>query len=79
MDVHVVQAHGHDAPQAGGAELQRAEESAFDLLGIVLNRLQLGVFLRREGGAVEPLLVFLHEIHLQVPPYIVSTVFCVFA
>ena len=32
IDIHLVQAHLHGAPQAGGAELQRAVEPALDLL-----------------------------------------------
>ena len=64
MDVHIVKARVHGSPQTGGAELQRAEEPAFDFLGIVPDGLQLGVFRRGEGGAVKPLFVFLHEIHL---------------
>src|SRR5699024_8411245 len=34
IDVHMVQPHGHGAPQAGGAELQRAVKPALDLLGV---------------------------------------------
>ena len=64
MDVHVVQTGVHGAPQTGSAEFQRAEEPAFNFFGVILDGFQFGVFLRREGGAVEPLFIFLHEIHL---------------
>ena len=65
VDVHVVEAHVHGAPQSGGAKLQRPVEPAFDLLGVVFDGLQLGLFRLRQGGACQPLLVFLHEIHMR--------------
>ena len=63
IDVHVVQAHGHGAPQSGGAELQRTVEPALDLFGIVLDGLQLGVFLRGQDAAVQPFLILLQIVH----------------
>ena len=35
VDIHPVQADGHSAAQTGGTELQRAEEPALDLFGII--------------------------------------------
>ena len=63
IDVHVVQAHGHGAPQPGGAELQGTVEPALDFLGIVLDGLQLGVFLRSQDAAVQPFLILLQIVH----------------
>ena len=65
VDVHIVEAHIHGAPQSGGAELQRPVEPALDLLGVVFDGLQLGLLLRGQSGAGQPLLVFLHEIHMR--------------
>ena len=45
MDVHLVQAHAHGAPQAGGAEGQLAEEAALDLLVVVADACQLRLLL----------------------------------
>ena len=63
IDVHVVQAHGHGAPQSGGAELQRTVEAALNFLGIVLDGLQFGVLLGSQHVAVQPFLIFLLIIH----------------
>ena len=57
VDVHVVQAQLHGAAKAGGAELQRSEETAFDFLFIVLDCIQLCPFLLGESGAVQPMLI----------------------
>ena len=57
MDVHPVQSHPHGAPQAGGAKGELIEETGFDLLGVVLDGLQLRLLRGGEGRAVEPLLV----------------------
>ena len=63
MDVHVMQAHGHNTAQTCGAELQRAVEAGLDLLGVVLDGLQLCTLRVGKDGAGEPLFIFLHEIH----------------
>ena len=68
VDVHIVQTHAHGAAKSCGAKLQGAKEAVFDLLGIVLDGFQFCALSLREDGAVEPLFVFLHEIHLGVPP-----------
>ena len=65
VDVHLVQAHAHGAPQAGGAELQGTVEPGLDLLGIALDGLQLRVLLGGQGGACKPLFVLFHEIHMR--------------
>ena len=65
MDVHVVQAHGHDAPQAGGAELQRAVEPALNLLGVISDALQLRTLRVGQGRTRQPLFIFLHKIHAR--------------
>ena len=57
MNVHPIQAHPHSAPQASGAEGELVKEAAFDLLGVIGDGFQLGLFRRREGGAVEPFLI----------------------
>ena len=57
MDVHAAQADGHLTAQTGSAELQRREKAAFDLLGVVLNGLELLPFRGAEGGAVQPALI----------------------
>ena len=57
VDVHLVQAGTHGAPQASGAEGELVKEAAFDLLGVIGDGFQLGLFRRREGGAVEPFLI----------------------
>ena len=63
IDVHLVQAHLHGAPQAGGAKLQGAVEPALDLLGIVGDGLQLRLLLRGQHAAGEPFFIFLHVVH----------------
>jgi hypothetical protein len=50
VDVHIVQAHGHGAPQSGGAELQRAVKPGLDLAGVVSDGLQLGVLRRAQSA-----------------------------
>ena len=57
MDVHLVQAHLHRAPQAGCAELQRAVEPGFDLLFVAGDGLQLRLLLGGQGVAGQPALV----------------------
>jgi len=57
VDVHLMQAGTHGAPQASGAEGELVKEAAFDLLGVIGDGFQLGLFRRREGGAVEPFLI----------------------
>ena len=59
VDVHLVQAHAHGAPQPGGAELQRGKKAAFDLLFISGDGLELGLLGLAEGGAVQPIQVSL--------------------
>ena len=63
IEVHVVQAHGHGAPQSGSAEFQGAVKPALNLLGIVLDGFQLGMLLGGQRIAGQPLLVFLLIIH----------------
>ena len=62
--VHAVEADAQNAAQAGGAERQRRIEAALDLLVIICNRLQLRVFLCAQCAALQPVLVFSHEIHV---------------
>ena len=62
--VHAVEADAQNAAQAGGAERQRRIEAALDLLVIICNRLQLRVFLCIQRTALQPVLVFSHEIHV---------------
>ena len=66
MDVHLVQAHLHGAPQTGGAELQRPVEPLADLLFVAADALQLGVLLRRQCRGGQPLLIFLHVVHQKI-------------
>ena len=63
VEVHVVETGGHDAPEPGGAELQRAVEAALDLVVVAADGLQLGLLLLGEGGACQPFFVFLAVIH----------------
>ena len=58
IDIHLVQAHLHGAPQAGGAELQRAVESALDLLVVICNGGQLCPLVFGDGIAAEPFQIF---------------------
>ena len=58
IDVHLMQAHLHGAPQAGGAELQGAVEPALDLLVIAGDGGQLRPLLLGDGVTVEPFLIF---------------------
>ncbi len=58
VDVHLVQTHLHGAPQAGGAELQRAVEPALDLLVVAADGGQLRPLVLGDGVAMEPFLVF---------------------
>ena len=66
MEVHPPQAHPHDPPQAGGAELQHTEEAVLQLLGVTGDGHQLGPLLGRQGGGVEPLVVLLTIGHLEI-------------
>ena len=66
IDVHLVQTHLHRAAQTGGAELQRAVEPALDLLVVVRDGPQLGALLVRDGGAADPLLIFLSVVHMHL-------------
>ena len=67
VDVHLVQAHLHGAPQTGGAELQRTVEAVLDLLFVAGDALQLRVLGGGEGVAAEPALVFLFVVHIGTP------------
>ena len=66
MDVHLVQAHLHGAPQTGGAELQRPVEPLADLLLVAADALQLRVLLRRQRRGGQPLLIFPHVVHQKI-------------
>ena len=66
VDVHLVQAHLHGAPQTGGAELQRPVKPLADLLFVAADALQLGVLLRSQRRRGQPLLIFLHVIHQKI-------------
>ena len=57
VDVHLMQAGTHGATQTGGAEGELVKEAALNLLGVVGDGFQLGLFRRGEGGAVEPFLI----------------------
>ena len=57
MDVHVVKTDLHRAAQSGGAELQRGEKAAFDLLLVAGDRVEFSPLLLGEGRAVQPALV----------------------
>ena len=57
VDIHLMQAHAHGAPQAGGAEFQGGKEAGLDLFFIIGNALELSLLLLGEGGAVQPLLI----------------------
>ena len=65
MHVHAVEAHAHHAAQAGGAEFQRTAETAFDLVFVVSDGVELLPLRLGEGGAVEPAFIFLPVIHLR--------------
>ena len=67
MDVHPPQPQAHHPPQAGGAELQQAEEPVFHLFGVVGNGLQLGFLLRGQGVAVQPAMELLLIGHRKAP------------
>ena len=69
MRVHLMEAGTHGTAQSGGAELQRGIEPGLNLFGIVFDCFQFRVFFRRQGGAVQPLLVLFHEIHTQFLHY----------
>ena len=58
IDIHLMQAHLHGAPQAGGAELQRAVESALNLLVVICNGGQLCPLVCGDGIAAEPFQIF---------------------
>ena len=66
VDVHLVQAHLHGAPQTGGAELQRPVKPLADLLFVAADALQLRVLLRSQRRRGQPLLIFLHVIHQKI-------------
>ena len=66
MHVHTVQAHAHGAAQTGGAEGQLVKEAGLDLFLIVLDRLQLGLFVGGQSGAVKPFLVILPIRHRYI-------------
>ena len=51
MDIHVVQACVHGAPESGGAEFQGPVKPGLDLLGVIFDGLQLGFFRLAQGGA----------------------------
>ena len=68
MDVHLVQTHAHGAAKTGGAELQGCKETAFDLLFVAGNALQLGLLLGGQGGAVEPLFICISVGHWKNLP-----------
>ena len=70
VDVHVVETCVHGATEAGGAEFQGAVEPGFDLLWVVFDGLQFLLFRLAEGGAGQPFLIFLHEVHSDAPPLI---------
>ena len=65
MDVHPAQTQRHLTAQTGGAEFQRREKSAFDLLLVVLNRLELLPLGGAQRGAVQPVLVLVLIAHLH--------------
>ena len=69
MDIHVVEADAHGAPQAGGAELQRGEEAGFDLLFVVCNALKLGFLFCAEGRGSQPFLIGFTVGHGIGPPF----------
>ena len=62
--VHAVEADAQNAAQACRAERQRRIKTALDLFFIVCNRLQLCVLLCAQRAALQPVLVFSHEIHV---------------
>ena len=62
--VHAVEADAQNAAQACRAERQRRIKTALDLFFIVCNRLQLCVLLCAQCAALQPVLVFSHEIHV---------------
>ena len=66
MDVHLVQARLHGAPQTGGAKLQRPVEPFPDLLLVAADALQLRVLLRRQRRGGQPLLIFPHVVHQKI-------------
>ncbi len=68
VDVHLVQADAHGAPQTGGAELQGGEKAALDLLLVAGDAPQLLLLRLAEGGAAEPFLIHItigHGTYLQ--------------
>ena len=63
VDIHPVQADGHGAAQTGGAELQRTEEPALDLFGIICDGSKLCLLRLAQRGGREPLLISFHVSH----------------
>ena len=70
VDVHPVQAHPHDAPQAGGAEGQLVEKAGLDLFVVIADGLQLRLFIGGQRGGGQPLLISFTVGHNRKPPCI---------